>query len=130
MKSPFAGNRRGWKIYCIAVALALVVIYTVVLTAAFRPLHLVDLALTLSSFAGLYGYAFRQRVLWAGFWRIQCFLFPAWEVAMNFYFSQNTVRISGFVALFALMLFFVPEYWALWKYGYRSPEIWGMESSH
>jgi len=130
MKSALAGNRQGWKIYCIAVAIALVVIYVAVLTAAFRPVHLVDLALTLLSFAGLYGYAFRRRILWPGFWRIQCFLFPAWEIAMNFYFSHNAAGISGSIALFVLILFFVPEYWALWRYGYRSPEIWGMEPSH
>ena len=130
MTSPLGENRHAWKIYCLAVAVVLVIVYAVVLTAAFRPLHLVDIALTFASFAGLYGYAFRQRVLWVSVWRVQCFLFPGWEIVMNFYFSRSTAGISGSIAVSVLMLFFVPEYLALWRYGYRSPEIWGMKSSH
>lgn len=129
-ESPRLADRRlGWKVYCVAVAVALAAIYTVVWRSAFRPVHLVDLAITLAGFAGLWGYASQRRLLSQSFWRIQACLFPAWEIVMNFYFSRITAGISGYVAVWALMLFFVPEYWALWKYGYRSPDIWRMESS-
>ena len=129
-ESPrFADKHVGWKVYCVAVALALTTIYTVVLRSAFRPVHLLDLAMTLAGFAGLWGCAFRQRLLWARFWRVQAFLFPVWEILMAFVFSRTTGGSPGYVTLLALILFFVPEYWALWKYGYRSPDIWGIAAS-
>jgi hypothetical protein len=99
--------------------------YVVVLTANFRRLHIVDLAITVPSFVGLCGYAFQKRVAWRGFWRIQCFLLPAWDLLFNFYLSRKELGAAALVEVLLLMLFFVPEYWALWAYGYRSSGIWG-----
>lgn len=124
MRSPFHRTSTGWKIYCLVLGIALTVIYAVVLSASFRPLHIVDLAITLPSFAGLCGYAFQKRVAWLGFWRIQCFLLPAWDLLFNFYLSPNGLGAAGVLEVFLLTLVFVPEYWALWAYGYRSPGIW------
>jgi hypothetical protein len=124
VRSPFHGTTTGWKIYCVVLGIAVAIIYGVVLSASFRPVHIVDLAITLPSFAGLCGYAFQKRVGWLGFWQIQCFLFPAWDVLFNFYLSPPGMDAFGLLEVLVLTLLFVPEYWALWAYGYRSPGIW------
>jgi hypothetical protein len=124
VRSPFHWAARGWKVYCVVLGVTLALIYAVVLTANFRRLHIVDLAITWASFAGLYGYAFQKRVAWRSVWRVQCFLLPAWDLFFNFYLSPKDLGVAGMVEVLMLMLFFVPEYWALWAYGYRSPRIW------
>lgn len=106
---------------------SLTTIYTVVLASAFRLVHLLDLTITLAGLAGLWGYAFRKRLLSASFWRVQSLLFPIWEIVMNFVFSRVPAGRAGYVEVLTLMSFFVPEYWALWKYGYRSPDIWSTD---
>ncbi len=104
------------------VGAALLVIYTVVLSSAFRPIHILDLMLTVLAFAGLVSYSFQRRVGWRPLWRAHAFVFPAWELVFNFVLTNNSVT-SAFVTA-VLMACFVPEYWALWRYAFHSPDIW------
>lgn len=113
----------GWKIYCFALAAFLALMYAVVFTTAFRPLLIVDFMITAVSFLGLWGFAFRKPLGWRTFWRVLCFAFPAWDVLFNFGLSPSGGAPVRAIAL-VLLLFFVPEYWALWKYGYKCPDLW------
>jgi hypothetical protein len=124
-RSASADPFRVWKIYCFVLA---ALMYVVVCAAAFRPMLLVDFAITVVSFFGLCGLAFRKRFGWRAFWRAQCFIFPLWDLVFNFGPSSNSAAAVRMEAL-VLMLLFVPQYWALWEYGYRSPELWGLTRS-
>ena len=119
---------RAWKIYCVGLAAFLALMYVVVFTAAFRSVLIADFTITTVSFFGLYGFAFQKRLGWRVFWRVQCFVFPAWDLVFNFgpwSSGAAAVRMEALV----LLLVFVPEYWALWKYGYRSPDLWRLSPS-
>lgn len=123
-KDPF----RAWKIYCLLLAAFLALMYVVVFAAAFRPMVLADFAVTAVSFLGLYGFAFQKGLGWRVLWRVQCFAFPAWGLVFNFGPWSSGAAVVR-METFALLLLFVPQYWALWKYGYRSPDLWGLSPS-
>jgi hypothetical protein len=115
---------RAWKIYCLVLAALLALMYVVVFSGAFRPMLLVDFAITVVGFAGLYGFAFQKRLGWLAFWRVQCFVLPLWDLLFNFALSPSTRDASVRATALVLMLFFVPEYWALWRYAFQSPALW------
>jgi hypothetical protein len=119
-KDPF----RGWKIYCLVLAAFLALMYAVVFAGAFRPMLLADFAITLVSLAGLYGFAFQKRLGWRAFWRVQCFAFPVWDLLFNVALSPSSREAAVRATSLVLMLLFVPEYWALWKYAFKSAGLW------
>jgi hypothetical protein len=120
---------RAWKLYCLVLAAFLAFMYAVVFSGAFRPMLLADFFITLVSLAGLYGFAFQKRLGWRAFWRVQCFAFPAWDLLFNFVLSPSNKESEVRATALVLMLFFVPEYWALWKYASGSQGLWDLEAS-
>ena len=115
--------RRGWRIYCIALGALLALMYVVISIENFRPLLVLDFAITAVSFAALYGFAFHKRLASCGLWRAQCIIFPAWDVLFNFRFSNPPRGIESWIEVLVLFALLTPMYWSLWQYAYRSP-IW------
>jgi hypothetical protein len=89
-----------------------------------RLTEVLDYAVTAVGMIGLFGYAYRRALWKRRIWMSWAALFPIWDVVMGalVYPRQNgtEVRMGYFVA----MLMILPQYWALIRYAYRSPELW------
>jgi hypothetical protein len=119
-------RRTGWKVYAYAVvALQLFGLYYGL--AEIDAIRALDYSVTVVGVVGLFGFAYRRPILERWFWRPWSLLNPAWDFAMgawvypreNPQFARETAMVY-----FVLMLLFVPEYVALIRYGYFSPELW------
>jgi hypothetical protein len=122
------GRRIGWKIYLWATT-GLIVASVLWIIEAIRPLGFLDLGLTVPSYAGLWGYAYRRRVLTRGFWTLLLPVRICWDFAFQLVFEPSGL---GYLPVempttFILVLSFVmltPLYLGLALYAMRSPEIW------
>jgi hypothetical protein len=116
-------RRFVWKVYAFAAA-AVQLVAMVLELPRLTPTDAVDYAITLIGTVGLFGFAYRRRVLGLPLWRVWSILFPLWDIFMGawLYPRQNGGVIqSGY---FVAMLLFLPEYFALLRYAYGSPELW------
>lgn len=118
-------NRKGWKLYAVALGLLLCLMYSTVMLSQFRPIYLVDLPITFVAYLGLVGYAFRRRIASRPLWKGVCVVFIAWEFLFNFFLSPESLERVGIAEVVLWMaVLLVPEYVALWRYGYRSDDLW------
>ena len=120
------GRRTGWKAYAYAVlALQLFGLYYAL--PQLDGVRALDYAVTVVGMVGLFAFAYRRPILERWFWRPWSLLNPAWDFVMGAWvypkqephFARESVLVY-----FALMLLFVPEYVALIRYGYFSPDVW------
>ena len=119
-------RRTAWRIY----AYAILALQGVGLYYGFFKIDLtraLDYSATMIGIVGLFGYAYRRPFLGQWFWKSWSILLPMWDILMGvwIYPSQEPRSEPGLVmAYFVLMLLLVPEYVALVRYAYRSPEVW------
>jgi len=116
-------TRRGWKIYCAVVGLWLVIVYAVV-APRFRLIYVADVSITLPSYLGVWGYAFETKIGWRPLWGFLSFVFPTWDVLFNFVLSPESLSEVGVFPVLIALVLLVPAYVAIWRYAFRSPEIW------
>jgi hypothetical protein len=115
----------GWKLYAVALGLLLCLMYPTVMLSRFRPIYLLDLPITLLAYLGLVGYAFRRKLGSRHIWKGVCVVFVGWEFVFNFFLSSESLEQVGIVGVALWMaVLLVPEYVALWRYGYRSQDLW------
>ena len=119
-------KRTAWKAYALAV-LVLQVIGLVAGLPKMDSVDAVDFGMTAVGVVGLFGFAFRRRLLTRGIWMAWSIVLPLWDAAMGLwiYPSQAAQDKPGWTtAYFMAMVLFLPEYLALIWYAYRSHEIW------
>jgi hypothetical protein len=116
---------RFWRIYAYTIALLNVVTLGVELTRG-NVLRLLDCLPGLLAVAGLLGYAHQRRVLWRWGWMAVAVLLPLWDIAMGalVYPRLEPNTSASTPEYFLLMPLFFPEYWALFRYAFRSPGLW------
>jgi hypothetical protein len=118
--------RTAWKAYAYAiVALQLLGLYSGL--AEIDGVQALDFAVTGVGVVGLFGFAYRRPILERWFWKPWSVLNPAWDIAMGLwvYPRQEREPVPGaMLAYFLFMLLIVPQYVALVRYGYFSPEVW------
>jgi len=128
----------GWRIYAWAYLAALGVAHWSIIRAGATAVDLLDLPLSLCAAAGVLGFAHQWRLGSQLFWRGFLIPFVAWELTYNVVLGAwlgiaqheslvrpmsthplATVVVAGLVA--ALV---VPSYVAVFRYGYRSAQLW------
>jgi hypothetical protein len=119
---PEISRRTGWKVYAVLM---------IVLSIAGVGKTVVDGQLTILSLAnngppalwtmGLVGYAFRLRLLARPFWMIAAVAAPIWDVVWNV--ATNHLR-HPYLVFLATLLIVGAQYVALFRYGYRSNDLW------
>lgn len=126
---PQSGQSRfGWRVYAVVLGCLLVIMYATVMTLSFRPIYIADLSITGVAYTGLLGYAFQRKLGTSLFWKVLCVAFVAWEIFFNFVISPQSLKEVGAPLVAICMLVVLgPEYVALYRYGYRSPEIWASQ---
>ena len=124
-------RRIGWRLYLGLLGLSYALVYWMLGVGWMQTLDVVDGAATLVGFTGLFGYAYRRRLGSAVFWKRWLPVQVAWDLLVMLYLTGLGVVhalpevASASLAEKALQLLFVlPLYVALFRYGFRSPEVW------
>lgn len=115
-------RRLGWKVYAFLLAGLFFASYIYLLVADFQAFVVPDCVISGIGLVGLFGYAFRRRLLYARLWVIYATVLPVWDLASNFVYE---VSPAGTVFAMAVL---IPKYVALWRYGHSS-EIWVAEET-
>lgn len=115
-------RRLGWKAYAFLRAGLFFAGYIYLLVADFQAFVVPDCIMSGLGLVGLFGYAFRWKLLIPRLWVICAIVLPVWDFVSNFVYE---VSPAGTVFAMAIL---IPEYVALWRYG-RSSEIWVAEAS-
>jgi hypothetical protein len=128
----------GWRIYAWAYIAMLSLAHLSIVRAGATAFDLLDIPLSLCAASGVLGFAYQWRIGSPVFWRWFLIPFVAWELTYNVVLGAwlgiaqhesyvrpmsthplATVVLVGLVAALAL-----PSYMALFRYGYRSAELW------
>jgi len=119
-----------WKIYAILLTVILVTAYVIVFVGGVQTLHYVDLPISIIALVGLYGFAFQVKLVNIWIWRVWLGIVVAWDMYYNFYDAISSAPefspliIGGIVVAIGII---IPEYIALFLYGFRSHSIWDKE---
>jgi hypothetical protein len=115
-------SRVGWKVYAFLLSGFFFAGYIYLFLADFQAFVVPDCLMSGFGLVGLFGYAFRRRLLHARVWVFCAIILPVWDLISNFVYE---VSPAGTVFAIAVLL---PKYVALWRYGHSS-EIWVAEAT-
>jgi len=128
-KAPISG-KRGWKIYFWLVS----VLFAVVLVTEFiEPgddtiVDAVDYATWGLSLIGVFGFAYSRVILSQRLWQIWLPIVVVWDIFIllrQFSKGQLELEVVTFVFIAVIsVIVIIPEYIALYWYGYRSETLW------
>ena len=121
-----------WRIYAVVLALILLPAYSLIMKASPGIYDYLDMIVSVGALMGFIGYAFEFRIISVNLWKFYFFLVIGWDLFYNIVISMifdmavhlpNEEKSSwtGVAVSFALI---VPEYIALFLYGYRSAPLW------
>jgi hypothetical protein len=125
-------RKRGWRVYFWLVGLFLVIaLVAEIVEPADDPfVDTVDYLTSGFSLAGLFGYAYSRRILSQTIWRIWLPIAVVWDLALLVRQVTKGNLASDLVTFFAIALLWaivaVPVYVAIYRYGYRSPDLWSV----
>jgi hypothetical protein len=90
--------------------------------------EILDYLVSAIGLIGLFGFAYRRRIWRRRIWMLWGVLLPVWSIVMGLwvYPRQNGTGVQ--MMYFLVLPLAVPQYLALIRYGYRSPELWSDDS--
>lgn len=124
----------GWKIYFIALLTLTIGAYI----AAFSDFDYIDIPLNMISMIGLFGYAYKRRFFFRGFWKYWLFVIIFWD-SLHLFLSikhswindRESIELAGHNFIVAIIIgaaiglaIFLPGFIALYLYGFRSKDLW------
>jgi hypothetical protein len=121
-------SKMGWKIYFWVILALLVAAYAIDPTY-FNFFDYLDIPVSFISVAGLFGYAYKKRIVHYDFWKIWLIVLIGWDIVYN-YFLAGWIKIEEAPMSSVLidnmwgLSIFIPEYIALYLYGFRSKRLW------
>ena len=118
-----SSKRTGWKIYAWGLAAFLIGAFVFTLPEM-GVTDVVDYAVSTVGIVGLFGFAYRRPLLRRQVWALWSVLLPAWDVVMGAWLHSSSSGTTGRVGYFVAMTLLLPEYLALARYAYRSPQLW------
>jgi hypothetical protein len=83
-----------------------------------------DCAVSVVGSIGLFGYAYRRPLWGRRIWMVWGPLLPVWGVVMVGWVYPRQNGTGMHISYFLMILPFLPWYWAVVRYGYRSRELW------
>jgi len=119
----------GWKIYFFILSFLLLIAYFDIFRSGATLFDFVDVIISLIALLGLFGYSFQRKIYNVRLWRTWLFVIVIWDVVYNLLLThtvgvaQIQIKLS-LVEYMLTMLIILPEYIALFLYGYKSPNFW------
>jgi len=127
-------RRLGWKAYFWGMLLLFVLTYLMLGVGWMQALDVIDSMVTTIALVGMFGFAYRRRIAERRFWKLWLPAEIVWDLSVAFllipagllYQFPGEVQsdVSGWEDIAGLLIL-IPLYAALYRYGNRSPEIWG-----
>ena len=118
-----------WKIYAWFLAFLLAVGYGVLIWEGIEVRDIVDMLISLVALIGVFGYAYKRKIISEDLWRVWFFVIIGWDIFYNLVledfteFSEfTTIEIS--IVIIIMLILIIPEYIALFLYGFRSEALW------
>jgi hypothetical protein len=116
----------GWKVYFWLLTLSLAALYGFTFYSTTVPVFCYfDVPISVVGLVGLFGFAHHKRIAHAMYWRMWFFGLLLWDTLFNLVLSgwvrMEPVDMLGSIIIYGLL---VPEYVALYLYGFRSKPIW------
>jgi len=99
--------------------------------------YYLNIPLTIIGVMGLFGYAYKRRILKPDFWKYYFFVTVVWQFPYGFYFFKNEVELIEFMnqnpiaaIIIAVICFGIclPAYIAIYLYGFRSKDLWDRDT--
>jgi len=123
----------AWKIYFFFLSSLLVLSYWAGWGDRWIVYDYLDVPMQIILFSGLYGYAFKQRIGSAGFWRIWLPFIIFWDLAgllIHYEPSQdNESAVLMGVLIYIVYMPIIPAYLAIYFYGHKSEELWNPQTN-
>ena len=123
-----------WKIYFWFLVVIVVNGYSSMFSAYLIFYDYLDIPFSILGLVGLFGYAYKKKLLCPNIWKICFFLIVIWEIFNTFFIpfhanrelvGQNEEFYVKFISLFIAL----PLYISLFLYGFRSKEIWQVKKN-
>lgn len=97
------------------------------------PLDVVDYGTWLFSLVGVFGFAYSKIIVSKRLWQVWLPIVVLWDIGVlaKEYIYEPVEMESWFLVLMVIMagILILPEYLALYFYGYRSNPLWAAKSS-
>ena len=122
----------GWKIYFWCLSILLLFTYGSIFSDSPSAVDFLDAPFSGIALSGLFAFAYGKRFVNRHFWRVWLIVIVCWDLIYNLVFTHYLgiahPELTGSVAetLMGLVLL-MPEYIALYLYGYRSDNLWVVE---
>jgi hypothetical protein len=126
----------GWKIYFFILLFLLLFSYADIMYKVATFFDYADIIISLIALLGLFGYSFQRKIYARKLWSTWFIVIIIWDVVHNMFITkllglaQNNIQF-GLAEYLLGMLIVLPEYIALYLYGYKSTDLWkGEQKSH
>jgi hypothetical protein len=129
LRAPFWWKAYFWLMAALAVGS---VFFDLRRSQTLIPFDMVDYGTWLFSLVGVFGFAYSKIILSKRLWQVWLPLVALWDIGglVKQYF-QEPVEMEPWFLLFVAVIagiFILPEYLALYLYGYRSPSLWASKN--
>ena len=122
--------RNLWKIYFFISLITLLVspFYYVLEPSTFKIKDAIDYIVWSIGLLGLFGFAYQRRTINVLFWKVWFFILVVWDTSFTINsFFEEPVKFDGLSIFIAAMIFIVlilPQYFAIYLFGFKSAQIW------
>jgi hypothetical protein len=119
----------GWKIYFIILSFLLLIAYFDIISKGSTFFDYLDIIISLIALLGLFGYSFRKQIFEMRLWQTWLFVIVNWDILYNLVLThtlgvaQNNIKL-GFIEYIISVFMVLPEYIALYLYGFKSSDLW------
>jgi hypothetical protein len=118
-----------WKIYFWFLLVIVGALFGGSLVLGLDMIRILDFPISLTSLAGLFGYAYQKGIGVSLFWKAWLPVVVLWDLSTNFlwnglmgFHGLDRLEVIAVIAVFYAI--FAGEYLALYLYGFRSQKIW------
>ena len=119
-----------WKVYFFISLIILLVspFYYVIEPNTFTIKDAIDYVVWSIGLLGLFGFAYQRRIINVLFWKVWFFILVVWDISFTINsFIEEPVEFDSLSIFIAVMIFIVlilPQYFAIYLFGYKSAHIW------
>ena len=121
-----------WKVYFWFLAVVVLAFLTGSIMGPVSAIKTIDIPLSLTALAGLFGFAYQRSILMKIFWKVLLPVVVVWDLIANFLWNgvSGLRDFAWFEIVFVIAVYYVlflAEYVALYLYGFRSEKIWNKQ---
>jgi hypothetical protein len=121
-----------WRIYAVVLTIIMLPTYSRLMKCSPTMYDYFDMVICVGALLGFIGYSFEFRIISEKLWKVYFFLVICWDLFYNILITkildraahfpgEASISWTGVLITFAII---TPEYIGLFRYGYKSDELW------